>query len=70
MHAFVGTVVSMLPRAFMFLAAKVLTEEFVQHVMAKVVIAGLKYLVTLSKNTVDDELVAEIEKRINEQPKA
>ena len=64
MTVLLSTLLAALPRAFMFLLAKLLTEDFLQDVLAKIIIAGLKHAVKLTKNTVDDELVAEVEKRL------
>lgn len=64
MSALVAMILSVLPRVFLALAAALLKEEFLQDVLTKVIIAGLKHAVKLTNNTVDDEVVASVEKAL------
>lgn len=59
-----STMSAMLPNVFLAIFAKLVTQSFLQSVLEKTIIYGLKHAVALSTNTVDDEIVAEIEARL------
>lgn len=69
MQVIIAMLIAAVPRALLFIASKIFTEELFQIVLARVLVAALKYAASLSKNTVDDELVTEIEKRLATPPK-
>jgi len=66
MQAIIAIIMAALPKAIMAIAAKLFSDAFVQKILEKIVISGLKYLVTLSTNKIDDGIVADIEKRLTE----
>lgn len=68
MTAFLATILAALPNVFLAVLGKIVTQSFLQSVLEKVLIAGLRKATTMTTNTVDDEIVADIEKRLKESP--
>lgn len=68
MSALITAILAMLPNIFIGILSKFVSEKFLQAVLEKVLIYGLKHAARLTTNTVDDELVADIEKRLKEEP--
>lgn len=66
MGAFIAILVASIPNAMLAIASKLVSEKFMQAVLEKVLIAGLQKAAKLSTNTVDDELVADVQKRLAE----
>jgi len=66
MGAIVAAMVAVIPNVFIGILSKLVTEKFLQAVLEKVLITGLKKAALLSTNTVDDDLVVDIEKRLKE----
>lgn len=64
MGAFAAVLVAAIPNVLMAIMGKLVTETFMQSVLEKVLIVGLKKAASLSTNTLDDELVTDIEKRL------
>ena len=64
MSTILSVILAAIPNALLAIAAKFVTEKFLQSVLEKMIIYGLKKLAPLSTNTLDDEIVADIEKVI------
>lgn len=64
MTTFISLLLASIPNALLAIGAKLLTQSFFQSVLEKVIIRGLTYAVTLTTNTVDDELVEEVKRRL------
>lgn len=64
MSAALAVLVAALPNAFLFVFAKVVTQSFMQSVIEKVLIYGLRKAAALTTNTLDDELVEEVATRL------
>lgn len=65
--ALLAVILASVPNVLLAIASKLVTEKFMQSVLEKVLVYGLKQAAQLSTNTVDDELVLDIEKRLKEQ---
>lgn len=64
MAALAAILVASIPNALMAILGKLVTESFLQSVLEKVLLVGLRKAASMSTNTVDDELVSDIEKRL------
>lgn len=64
MSGLLASVVAALPVVALKIASKLFTDAFMQSVAEKVLVAGLRKAASLSTNTLDDELVAEVEQRL------
>jgi hypothetical protein len=53
-----------LPMAIIGILSKLATQSFVQSVLEKVLIYGLRKAAAMTSNTVDDELVEEVAQRL------
>lgn len=58
-----------LPNALIAIGLKLFTEKFLQAVLEKIIVKSVKAAAKISTNTLDDELAAEVEKRLTEAPK-
>lgn len=67
MSAFIATLMAVLPNVFLAVLGKLVTEKFMQSVLEKVLVAGLKTAASMTTNTLDNELVADIEKRLKNE---
>lgn len=67
MTVLLSALLAALPKILIAILSKLLGEEFLQEVLEKIIIYGLKKAVALSTNTIDDEVVADIEKRFAEK---
>lgn len=67
MQIMIAALLAALPKILIAILSKLLGEEFLQSVLEKIIIFGLKKAVALSTNTIDDEIVADIEKRFAEK---
>lgn len=67
----IGSIMATFSTAFftagMSLFTKLVTDSFAEKVLSKVVIAGLEWSAKRTTNTVDDELVQEVQKRFNKE---
>lgn len=70
MTALISALLAALPNVLIAILSKFVTESFLQSVLEKVIIAALRRAAKLTVNTVDDELVVEIEKRLAEKPES
>lgn len=66
MSALLAALLAALPNALIAIGAKFVTESFLQKVLTKVIVSGLRRLSKMSINTVDDELVEDVVKRLDE----
>lgn len=66
MTALIAALLAALPNVLIAILSKFVTEKFLQSVLERVIIAALKKAATLTVNTIDDELVAEMEQRLKE----
>lgn len=64
MQAIIALIISAIPQAIMAIAAKLLTADLLQVILTRIIIQGLHTLAKLSTNTIDDDIVDEIEKRL------
>lgn len=70
MQLLLAALLAALPKAMISILSMLMGEEFLQSVLKKIIIFGLKKCVALTTNTIDDELVADIEKRFAEKPES
>ena len=63
-----ATLAAALPNVFLAIFSKLVTQSFLQSVLEKTLIYGLKKAAAMSTNSVDDEIVAEIESRLKATP--
>ena len=49
-----------IPKAFMMIASKIMTEEFAQKIIETIIIYGLRKLAKLTSSPVDDKIVEDI----------
>lgn len=61
MSALLIALLAAIPNVLLSIAAKFLSERFLQAVLEKTIIYSLKKLSPLTTNTLDDEIVADIE---------
>jgi hypothetical protein len=66
MATLLAAILAAIPNALLAIGAKLFTDKFLQMVLQKVIIAGLEKAASLSINTIDDEVVADIKKRFQE----
>jgi len=59
-----ATLAALIPNAFMSVLGHVVTEKFMTRVIAKVTIHGLRWAASRTSNTVDDDLVEDVSKRL------
>lgn len=64
MGSFLAVIMAAVPNVALAIFSKLVTEQFLQATLEKVLVYGLKKAAALSTNTLDDELVADIEKRL------
>lgn len=64
MSALIATILAALPNVFIAIVGKLVTESFLQQVLEKVLVHGLEKAASLTTNTVDDEVVADIRQRL------
>lgn len=64
MSALVATLLAALPNVFIGILSRLVSEKFLQSVLEKVLIYGLEKAASMTTNTVDDELVQDIKKRL------
>lgn len=62
------TLAAMLPNVLLAIFAKLVTQSFLQSVIEKTIVYGLQHAAKLTTNTVDDELVSEVEARLKSAP--
>lgn len=68
MSALAAILIAAVPNAFMAIVAKLVTQTFLQDVMEKILIRALDKAASMTTNTLDDELAAEVKKRLQERP--
>lgn len=66
MSAIISMLLAAIPNAILAIAGKLLTEKFMQAVLEKVLVTGLKKAAAMSTNTIDDEVVEDIKRRLSE----
>lgn len=69
MGSFMAVILAAVPNVALAIFSKLVTEQFLQATLEKVLVYGLKKAAALSTNTMDDELVADIEQRLKVQEK-
>ena len=67
MSVFISALVALLPNVFIAVFSKVLTNDFLQAVLERVIIYALKKVAPLTSNTLDDELVALVASRLKDR---
>lgn len=68
MPTLIAALLAALPNVLIAILSKFVTEKFLQSVLERVIIYALKQAAKLSVTTIDDDLVAEMEKRLAEKP--
>lgn len=68
MHVLITTILAALPNIFIAVLSKILTEKMLQSMLEKVIIYAAKKAATLTTNTFDDEMAAELEKNLTTRP--
>lgn len=68
MGTLTAALIAALTQALLAVAAKILNESFFQSVLEKIIIAALERAAKMTTNSVDDELVAEVKKRLAAAP--
>ena len=66
MITLLSALVAAIPNAFMAVLSRLVTEKFMTRVVAKVTVAGLRWAAARTTNTVDDELVEDVAKRLED----
>lgn len=66
MSAIIAMLVAAVPNVFLAVASKLVTEKFLQAVLEKVLVYGLEKVAKISTNSIDDEVVADIKRRLTE----
>lgn len=69
MNAIIAMLLAAIPNALLAIAAKLFTESFMQTLLQKLIVSAMKQAVKLSTNTIDDEIVRDIEAKLSEPPK-
>lgn len=64
MSGLMAALAAAIPNALIAIGAKLFTDTFMQAVLQKVIVFGLRKAAKLSTNTVDDELVEDVVKRL------
>jgi hypothetical protein len=64
MGAFFATLAAAIPNVLLSILSRIFTESMMQIVAEKVITHGLKKAVALTTNTIDDEIAAEVIKRL------
>lgn len=64
MTALFATILAVIPKVFLGILGKLVTEQFLQSVMEKVLISGMKKAASMTTNSVDDALVLDVEQRL------
>ena len=62
----IATLLALLPRVFLGIAAKMLTEKLVSEMLTKVMVYGLEKLAKNTENKLDDDLVKTVIDKLNE----
>lgn len=64
MASFLTMLLAAIPNVLMAVLGKIATEKFLQSVLEKIIIYGLQKLAPLTTNTLDDEIVADMVKKL------
>lgn len=64
MSALIAALLVAIPHVLLAIFAKLVTESFLQTILTKLIVKGLEKLVPMTSNTIDDEIVAEVKKRL------
>lgn len=70
MQILLAALLAAIPNVLLAIFSKLVTESFLNVLLTKLLLAGLRRAVKITINTVDDDLVAEIEKRLTEKPES
>lgn len=65
MSVLLTTLLGMIPKIFFGILARMLTESALTKVMENVIVALMKKAAAMTTNEVDDQFVADVEKRFN-----
>ena len=60
MNTLIALFMASIPKAFMMIASKIMTEEFAQKIIETIIIYGLRKLAKLTSSPVDDKIVEDI----------
>lgn len=64
MNAIIALIVAAIPQAIISIASKLFTADLLQAILTKIILLTLKKLAALSTNTIDDEVVKDIEQHL------
>lgn len=59
-----AVILAALPNIFLSILGKIVTQDFMQSVIEKVLVVALDKAAAMTTNTVDDEIVGEIKQRL------
>lgn len=62
-----SAIVSLFITAFLSVMGRLAGQKFFEAVLTRVIIYGLEKLAPLTSNTLDDEIVAEVKKKLTEE---
>lgn len=65
MQTLIAILMTAIPQALMAIAGRLFTADLFQQILTRIILASLRHAVKLTQNTVDDDIVVEIEKRLN-----
>jgi uncharacterized membrane-anchored protein YitT (DUF2179 family) len=65
-NVILAALLAAVPNAFMAVLSRFVTEKFMTMIVAKVTIAGLQWAKDKTTNTIDDEIVEDVTKRLQE----
>lgn len=68
MQVLIAGLLAALPNVFIAVLSKLLTEKMLQSMLEKVIIYAAKKAATLTTNTFDDEMAAELERNLTQNP--
>jgi hypothetical protein len=63
----ISTIVSLAFTAFLSVVAKLATQSFMEAILTRIIIYAGEKLAPMTTNTLDDELVVEIKKRLTKE---
>lgn len=66
MPTLIAALLASIPNVLIAILSKLVTEKFLQSVLERVIVYALQKAAKLTINTIDDELVADMEKRLKE----
>ena len=66
MNVFLAAMLAAIPNALLAIGAKMFSDKFMQMVLEKILIFGMKKAASMTTNTVDNELADMVETRLKD----